>query len=314
MKKSLVMLGLGILVLAIMFWLTGFDVSVLFNLEIPWYYYLLWATITIIEFMIQAIRLKELLPKDNQLDLITIAKNYNIGQLVSFLSPSRSIGEAARMLAFGRLFNTNNGTASSIIFIERITDLLVLTLLLNLAFFHIYPKLGIALSITLITGIILFSSRRIGKRIQSVIPFRSLKKLYSEYLLHSQDIMRNPKRYSKVIVLTLAVWGLAFLRFWNILNTLGINLNYLTSAGVGALSYLSIVISIFPGGIGFFEGTGTTLITKMGYAPSLTLLAITIERIYAYWLWIFTGIILSRDKIEGFLQEFKEKTASRDQK
>jgi uncharacterized membrane protein YbhN (UPF0104 family) len=72
----------------------------------------------------------------------------------------------------------------------------------------------------------------------------------------------------------------------------GITIPFELSIGITSLSYFALMFSMFPGGLAFFEGAGTGFLSLLGYPAALVLSAIFMDRIFSYWLWIFSGIIV----------------------
>jgi len=124
-----------------------------------------------------------------------------------------------------------------------------------------------------------------------------LRELAASYFKETYTFTRDNVKTSKVVILSLFVWIIDFFRFWSILNFLGVNVSFVLVSGVGAFSYFATIVSIFPGGLAFFEGAGTGSLTLLGFDSKLVLSAIFIERIFSYWMFIVTGIVIYFSKL-----------------
>ncbi len=288
-----------------MLWYTGFDINQILKLNIPVYLFVAWGILALTEYLLQVIRFRELLPPQKREDLKELAINYILGHFAAFISPSRSLGEGMRLLVFHKELGISLGRTSSIVITERLSDLLILSIALLGIFFYISPILGIIFMIGIILGFTLISSRRFSNIVLKIIPYKNIQNIAKEYFDHSREIIRSPKRFARILGIALLVWTVDFIRYWWILKTLGINVSFPVTAGTGALSYFSSIISIFPGGTVFFEGTGTAVYSYLGFESNLVLAGILIERIYSYWIWLITGAILAtRHKLpKTFVQD-----------
>jgi uncharacterized protein (TIRG00374 family) len=295
---TFLLLVIGIILIGIIMVLSEFDVLKFIELvqTIPIYMFLFWLFLGVLEYLLQVFRFKVI--SESEKSFIELTLNYNLGHLIAFISPSRAIGEGLRVLVFKKYLNMSDSKAISSIAIERVFDLVVLCVALTGVLF-IFSDLLVPLFVFLVVLFMLFflRSSRIHKFVLMFIPIKSLKELASNYFKETYTFTRDNVKTSKVVVLSLFVWIVDFFRFWSILNFLGVNVSFILVSGVGAFSYFATIISIFPGGLAFFEGAGTGSLTLLGFDASLVLSAIFIERIFSYWMFIVTGVIIYLSKL-----------------
>lgn len=221
-----------------------------------------------------------------------------MGHLIAFIAPSRAIGEGLRILVFKKYLKMSDSKSISSIAIERVFDLVILCIALTGVLF-IFSDVLVPLFVFLVVIFMLFflRSSRIHKFVLMFIPFKSLRELASNYFKETYTFTRDNVKTSKVVIISFFVWIIDFFRFWSILNFLGVNVSFVLVSGVGAFSYFATIVSIFPGGLAFFEGAGTGSFTLLGFDSGLVLSAIFIERIFSYWMFIVTGVVIYFSKL-----------------
>lgn len=295
---TFLLLVIGITLIGIIMVLSEFDVLKFIELvqTIPIYMLIFWLFLGVLEYLLQVFRFKVI--SESEKSFFELTLNYNLGHLIAFIAPSRAIGEGLRVLVFKRYLNMSDSKSISSIAIERVFDLVVLCIALTGVLF-IFSDLLVPLFVFLVVLFMLFflRSSRIHKFVLMFIPIKSLKELASNYFKETYTFTRDNVKTSKVVVLSLFVWIVDFFRFWSILNFLGVNVSFILVSGIGAISYFATIISIFPGGLAFFEGAGTGSLTLLGFDASLVLSAIFIERIFSYWMFIVTGVIIYLSKL-----------------
>lgn len=290
--SALLLFALGCLALYGIAVFTDFDIKIFIQTvrAIPVHIFMFWLVLGIVEYAFQVKRFEDIIGNSNH-SFIDFSIFYNIGHLIAFLSPSRSIGEAARIFVFKKYLNISKTKAFSSIVTERAMDILILALasvgVVSLISSSLIPLALIAVAV----GFIIFlTNHHIHSFVLGIIPVTSVKQLAEKYFLHSRALFGNKKKFSWLFLLSILIWMFDFYRYWLILSYFNVNIPFELSAGITSLSYFSTIISIFPGGLAFFEGAGTGLLSVLGYSSSQVLSALLVERIFSYWIWIFTGV------------------------
>ncbi len=292
-------LGTAVLFIVGCFALYGIAVLTGFNIDefissvsaIPVQLFGFWLLLGIIEYAIQVERFKSITEAGDH-SFMGFSIFYNIGHLIAFIAPSRSIGEAARVFVFKKYLNVSKTKALSSIVIERALDILILAFasvgIISLISSTLLP---IGLVAVAVLFIVFLTNHKIHSVILQLIPIQFIREFAEKYFLHSRELFGDKRKFAKLFLLSIALWLFDFLRYWLILSYFGVNIPFELSASITSISYFSTIFSVFPGGLAFFEGTGTGLLSVLGYDSSQVLGALLIERIFSYWIWIFTGTI-----------------------
>lgn len=252
---------------------------------------LLWLTLAIVEYLLQCERF--MLITGKRMPLLEFAKVYNLGHLVAFISPVRSVGEAARVLVFSKALKLSKTESFSSVVSERALDVFVLALasvgIISLYSSALVPFLLIIATLLLL---LILSNASIQSFLLSIIPVRQLRAFAENYFTHSRALFSDAKNVGRLLVLTIVLWCVDFVRYWLILAAFGVFVPLEISASITSLSYFSTIFSVFPGGLVFFEGFGIGAYVLLGYDSAQVMSAVLVERLFSYWIWILSGFLV----------------------
>lgn len=250
---------------------------------------LLILVITIIEFLLKVVRFN--LTLENKIEFKKLVWPYFRGTYLSYLVPFRLLGEGVRAPIFKKENNLSYGQSLASISIERLTDMLLITLVVFYTISYIN---------SLVSGLLLLSFFMFIIVMRSNWPIKFMKKLPSNklfdfginYLETLNKMLNHPEKMFKVSIITLVCWFLAFLRVWLILIFLNENISFFNVISATSIAYLTSLISFLPGGLIGFEGGGIAVLLLMGVSQQIAVFSIFLERIYSFWLFLIVGIIM----------------------
>ncbi len=242
--------------------------------------------LAILEFLLQTFRIWLFL---RSVPLSRVVYLYSAGQFLSFIAPSRLVGEAGKGLLFRDHAGVPYSRIMAAISVERMQDALALATFLFLSASFLHPFFILfAFSIPLL----FFLNLRFPFLLPLLmkIPFDPLREFISEFFAHGREFLDT--RFLISLFFTFLLWLLDFLRFFLILSAFGVKISFLQTVAVTCVAYASVFVSFLPGGLVFFEGSALGLLILLGAPRTPALLATLVERFFSFWLWLLVGFPL----------------------
>lgn len=254
--------------------------------EAPLHLFLMSFLLEIVEVMLESARLFVLV-KSN---FFNVVYSYLVGLGTAFLVTPRPVGEVLRAEVMSILLKEDNSKMLAYVSIERILDVLVLLIfslyIINFIFnivIVIMPIVAFLMVVMLITVL--------NNKI-------SLPKIIVKYFEYSKLLLTDKNYIIFAFLITLLLWMVDFARVYIIANVFGIKTSYLDIAAITAISYLSGVLSILPGGLGIYEGTLVGGLVLVGCDLDKALAVTLYERFFSYWLILILSVIMSYTKFK----------------
>ena len=215
--------------------------------------------------------------------------------LIMSVTPGK-FGELLKSYLVKQLNNTPISKTAPIIFAERTTDFLSLTImaLIGAYFFNYGTDIVIAIGVLIILGLLIVTNKKLSEKI--LIAFSKIKflekhvsKLYNAYESSFRLLSFIP--LVSMTLFSIISWGFECLGYYFILAhfkfDIGLNwafFSYSFSTIVGAVSML-------PGGLGVTEGSLTLMIMKQGLSASDAFASTFIVRAVTLWFAVLIGAI-----------------------
>lgn len=286
---SVVLLSLVLII--VIAHLLGFDLlavlRVISSLSLEWVAILF--LITFLELILKTSRFAYSLKTKRPFSSLLHA--YFTSVFLSFLIPFRLLGEGVRPLAFRSISKISYRESLSAISIERVMDMLVLPTVLLLMFTSALNPLAPTLILLFLLVFIFLTVRGVFTGVIRKLPFGKTSSFFEDVFENIRNTFSDKGKMFAITLTTLAVWMLAFLRFWLITKMLGENLSFTEVAFVSAFTYLFSIFSLLPGGLVMFEGGGVAALLYFGVDKTNAFTATMLERIFSYWLFILGGIV-----------------------
>lgn len=230
---------------------------------------------------------------------IQLSKKDSLMIFMSGLLMSVTPGKLGELLK-AYLVKTVNKTPASvtapIIFAERATDFLSLTILALIgAYIYDYGR-NAALIITgvILFGIFILTNRKVFDslmKILSKIKFVHKRIESIEQLYHSTYTLLKLKPLVIAIIISVVSWGFECYGYYLVIN------NFVDTIGVSwsffSYSFSTIVgaVSMLPGGLGVTEGSFLLMLTSKGLSTSDAAATTFITRVVTLWFAVIVGII-----------------------
>lgn len=230
---------------------------------------------------------------------IQLSKKDSLMIFMSGLLMSVTPGKLGELLK-AYLVKTVNKTPASvtapIIFAERATDFLSLTILALIgAYIYDYGR-NATLIITglILVGIFILTNRKVFDslmKILSKIKFVHKRIESIEQLYHSTYTLLKLKPLVIAVIISVVSWGFECYGYYLVIN------NFVDTIGVSwsffSYSFSTIVgaVSMLPGGLGVTEGSFLLMLTSKGLSKSDAAATTFITRVVTLWFAVIVGII-----------------------
>lgn len=320
-RKTILLLGFGILILIIMLWFVGIDkvidalkianigiIAIAIGIQVFTYYLytLRWQILNRIVDM--DVGIKKLLPM------------VLVGLAVNNITPSgRGGGEPVRAYILAKEENYPMEETFATVVADRALDtfpfiVLAAITVTAMAFHFDVPSwllvvmilAVIVIVVILIVLIYMCINPNFGKRVDGWIIgiVRRFYKKNSEALenkIHGaifgfQDtmgmLMSNKKVLYYTIPLSFLIWFFEIFRVYLVFLAFGAHINFLVIAEVFIVASLVGMIPLLPGGLGAVDGVMMTFYSTAGISFSLSAAATVIERLISFWMATIIGLVI----------------------
>lgn len=215
--------------------------------------------------------------------------------LLMSVTPGK-IGELLKAYLVKTVNKTPASVTAPIIFAERATDFLSLTILaLFGAYIYDYGRdAALVITIIILIGIFILTNRKVFDSLMIVLSKIKFvhKRIESiEQLYHSTYTLLKIKPLLIAVGISILSWGFECFGYYlvinNFVNTIGVSwsfFSYSFSTIVGAVSML-------PGGLGVTEGSFLLMLTSKGLSASDAAATTFITRVVTLWFAVLVGIV-----------------------
>lgn len=215
--------------------------------------------------------------------------------LLMSVTPGK-IGELLKAYLVKTVNKTPASVTAPIIFAERATDFLSLTILALVgAYIYDYGRnAALVITIIILIGIFILTNRKVFDSLMMVlskIKFVQKRIESIEQLYHSTYTLLKLKPLLIAVSISVLSWGFECFGYYlvinNFINTIGVSwsfFSYSFSTIVGAVSML-------PGGLGVTEGSFLLMLTSKGLSASDAAATTFITRVVTLWFAVLVGIV-----------------------
>lgn len=215
--------------------------------------------------------------------------------LVMSVTPGK-MGELLKSYLVKQVNSTPISKTAPIVFAERITDFLALTLLAVLgAYYFNYGKIiAIIILGIIIIGIIILTNRKI---FEIIIHLASKINFLKKHVQKIQNIYDSSSTLLSIFplismtILSAFSWGLEGLGYYLVISNFNSDFNLIWS--LFSYSFATIVgaISMLPGGLGVTEGSLTLMSVQQGLSQNDATASTFIIRVVTLWFAVLIGAI-----------------------
>lgn len=215
--------------------------------------------------------------------------------LIMSITPGK-MGELLKSYLIKQVNGTPISKTAPIVFAERATDFLSLTILaLAGAYYFNYGKIiTIAIGFALISVITIISNKKLFYKIitqLSHIGFISkhISKIITAY--DSSAILLSIKPLFLMTLLSIVSWGFECIGYFIILNNFRIETGLYWSLFSYSFSTIVGALSMLPGGLGITEGSLSFMLIQKGVKENVAFASTFIVRAVTLWFAVIVGII-----------------------
>lgn len=215
--------------------------------------------------------------------------------LIMSVTPGK-FGELLKSYLIKQVNGTSISKTAPIVFAERATDFLSLTLIALIGAYHFnYGKtVTLIILLILISLILMLTNKKIADKILSYLSnikvFKNhLQKIKNAY--ESSFVLFKLKSLLLMTALSIVSWGFEAFGFYLILTYYQSEINLLWSFFSYSFSTIVGAVSMLPGGIGVTEGSLTLLLINKGLSDNDALAATFIVRVVTLWFAVLVGVI-----------------------
>jgi uncharacterized protein (TIRG00374 family) len=347
-KKSIIFLGISILILVVMLYFVGIN-DVINALKVADLRLILIAIIMqLFTIVLYTIRWKSLNGIAN-MDVKTskLFPMVLVGLAVNNITPSgRGGGEPVRAYILSREENYPMEETFVTVVADRALDtfpfvVLAVMTIIGVSFYYNFNKWLIVVMtlavivIVIILAIIIYMSinPNFGKRVEGWIiglSRRFYKKNSEEFeeKIHKtirdfqgtmRDMIYNKKVMYYALPLSFVIWFFEIFRVYFVFLAFGANINPFVIGQVFIMASLVGMIPLLPGGVGAVDGIMVVFYSAAGVTASISMAATLIERLISFWMAIIIGLCILPyygtsvlDKISGSSSDDKLEEASED--
>lgn len=221
--------------------------------------------------------------------------NIFMSGLLMSVTPGK-IGELLKAYLVRTVNNTPVTVTAPIIFAERATDFLSLTILALIgAYVYDYgSNAALVITIIILIGIFILTNRKLFDSIMIVLAkIKFIKKRIEslERLYHSTYTLLKLKPLVIAVLISLVSWGFECYGYYLVINNFNEFINIYWSFFSYSFSTIVGAVSMLPGGLGVTEGSFLLMLTSKGLTASDAAATTFITRIATLWFAVLVGII-----------------------
>ncbi len=215
--------------------------------------------------------------------------------LIMSVTPGK-MGELLKSYLVKQVNGTSISKTAPIVFAERATDFLSLTILaLAGAYFYDYGKnIIIIIAVIIISGLVIISNKNLFHKI---ILFLSKIGFISKHVLKIQTAYESSSKllaFTPLILMTMLSvisWGFECFGYYIILTNFNLKVDVMWAFFSYSFATIVGALSMMPGGLGVTEGSLTLLLVKKGLSENNAFAATFIVRAVTLWFAVLVGAI-----------------------
>lgn len=215
--------------------------------------------------------------------------------LIMSVTPGK-MGELLKSYLVKQVNGTSISKTAPIVFAERATDFLSLTIMaFTGAYFYDYGKnIIIIIGLFILTGLIILSNKKLFYKIISLfsnISFISkhILKISTAYESSSKLLSLTPLLL--MTLLSIVSWGFECFGYYLILTNFEIEIDVLWAFFSYSFATIVGALSMLPGGLGVTEGSLTLMLVQKGLSEHNAFAATFIVRAVTLWFAVLVGAI-----------------------
>ncbi len=289
-KKLILVIILSCVIYFILFFFGNFQETLF---KINYFFVFLALVSTLINYLIRMFRFKYYL---KVLDIPKEKSGLIFFSGLSMVITPGKIGEFLKSYLIKKINKTPISKSAPIIVVERLGDIMGLTVLCFLGSYIFFENI---VWLILISGFLVFlifclkSEIIMGKIIKFLERIPKIKK-YSSYFNTGQkgfNLLLNTKPLIFTIIISSFSWVFEGIALFFILKSLNIDFSILACIFIFSFSSLLGALSQLPGGLGAAEGSFFILFQQLGLSFTISSSLTLLTRLVTLWFGVFIGLI-----------------------
>lgn len=207
------------------------------------------------------------------------------------------IGELIKPYLLEKRTGTRVDATIPVVFVERLTDLIGMILLIALGFmsfqYGVKPLFITVILIATTIFIIQYKSLclKILKKLERVPKLGKYAENF-EIAYNTTRTLLKPKPIGLATLISFCAWGLECLCMYLVFAGLGVKIGLLESMFIFAFSSIVGVVTMLPGGLGTAEGSMVGLAVMVGVNISQATVATLLIRFATLWFGVIIGLVI----------------------
>jgi uncharacterized protein (TIRG00374 family) len=215
--------------------------------------------------------------------------------LTMSITPAK-LGEVFKSYLIKRLNNTAMSKSISIVFAERITDVIGLLILAAISFsaFQYGLEILVIVSAILIIMLVIIQSKKIFYKLLDITKHIPIINKYTKNIAVAYEgayALFKPKPLLITMLISVISWGFECLAMYFVLKGFSVESSVSLGTFVFSFSSLAGTASMIPGGLLIAEGSSTGLLIIAGISKSIAASATVVIRICTLWFGVFIGLV-----------------------
>lgn len=215
--------------------------------------------------------------------------------LVMSITPGK-MGELLKSYLIKQINNTPISKTAPIVFAERITDFLALTIIsiLGAYYFNFGKTIAIVIFVLILLSILILTNKKVFRAISALISRISFLEKHVnkiENLYESSSKLLSLFPLITMTLLSVLSWGLEGVGFYLIITSFDSAINIGWSLFSYSFATIMGAISMLPGGLGITEGSLTLMSVNIGLSENDSTAATFIIRAVTLWFAVLVGAI-----------------------
>ena len=207
------------------------------------------------------------------------------------------LGDLYRGFLLKKNYAVSMSKAMGTIFVERISDIFILFILLastGLVIFkgkippRLYPILVTSAILLILLFAVLILMKKAGYKIIRIFPH----KIQDVYTRFEEGALKSVKGIPLILLLSLVIWLCEGTRVFLIIKALNIEVSILLAIFIAMAAAVLTAFPFTPAGLGAVEAGVAGILIFFHYSKNSAVAVALLDRLASYWILVFLGFIL----------------------
>jgi uncharacterized protein (TIRG00374 family) len=207
------------------------------------------------------------------------------------------MGELLKSFLIKKVSNVHVSRSASAVFVDRLTDLFAMLLLISLgiSLFSVGYVPFLCFVVILIGMTLILRSKSLSIKCIHLCTHNRFLNKYRETLLTLYDsiyTLMNWRTFLLIILISTVAWFMECVSLYILIDSLKIDLSFIHNIFIFSFGTLAGALSMLPGGLGIAEGSITGMFIYFGLDKSTAVTVTLLIRVVTLWLGVVIGLLL----------------------